>query len=148
LAVVWFGGVGEHAPMGLAEGVRGGVVGVEAVEAGDRAVVGAGDVEQAGVVGGRQRADVAQARVGEFGEARFGVLPGVEDDGQRAGRPAEGGVAAGQLIDHGGELRDAGLVAGIGVGGQWDAAVAGDHQAEADQAQVEPFLFGLAALGQ
>lgn len=75
-----------------------------------------------------------QLRGGELGEVRLGVLPGVEDDGQRAGLAAEEAVAAGQFVDHGGELGDVGLVAGVGVGDQGDAAVAGDDQAEADQA--------------
>ncbi len=100
------------------------------------------------MVGRGQRADVVQLRLAEFGEVRFGVLSGVEDDGQRPGLAAECAVAAGQFIDHGSELGDVGLVAGVGVGEQRDAAVAGDDQAEADQAQVEAFLFGLAALGQ
>jgi len=55
-------------------------------------------------------------------------------------------VPGGQDVNHG-ELRDVGLVAGIGVPGQRDPAVAGDHQAQAHQAQVGALLLGLPALG-
>ena len=134
LAGVRFLGVGEHASVGQAECLDAAVVGAEPVELGDGVVVGVGDGQQIGVVGGGQRADVVQLRFGELGEVRFGVLPGVEDDGQRPGCGAQRAVAAGQFIDHGGELGDVGLVAGVGVGEQGDAAVAGDDQAEADQA--------------
>ena len=61
---------------------------------------------------------------------------------------ADRGVPGGQHVDHGGELGDLGLVAGVGVPGQRDAAVAGDHQAQARQAQVGEPLPGLAALGE
>ncbi len=56
-------------------------------------------------------------------------------------------MPAAELADHRGELGDVGLVAGVGVPGQRDPAVAGDHQAQADQPQVGAFLLGLAALG-
>ena len=56
-------------------------------------------------------------------------------------------VAGDQLVDDGGELGDVGPVARVGVGDQRDPAVAGDHQRQADQAQVVAFLLGLAALG-
>jgi hypothetical protein len=148
LAGVQLVGVGEHASVGQAEGFDGGLVGLQPVEGGDRAVGGAGDVQQVRAVGGGQRADVVELGFGELGEVGLGVLPGVEDDGQRVGLAAEGAVAAGQLVEDGAELGDVGLVARVGVGGQRDAAVAGDDQAEADQAQVEPFLLGLAPLGQ
>ena len=56
---------------------------------------------------------------------------------------AAGGVPGDQLVDHGGELGDVGPVTGVGVGDQRDAAVAGDHQAEPDQAQVGRFCLAL-----
>ena len=52
-----------------------------------------------------------------------------------------------QRPDQGGELGDVGLVAGVGAPGQRDPAVAGDDQAQADQAQVGALLLGLPALG-
>src|SRR6266702_4180435 len=85
LAGVQFLGVGEHASVGQAECLDAAVVGAEPVELGDGVVVGVGDGQQIRVVGGGQRADVVQLRFGELGEVRFGVLPGVEDDGQRPG---------------------------------------------------------------
>jgi hypothetical protein len=42
----------------------------------------------------------------------------------------------GELGDHGSELRVVVAVAGIGVTGEGDPPVGGDHQPEADQAQV------------
>src|ERR1019366_7758059 len=67
-------------------------------------------------------------------------------DTPAAGR-ADRGVPGGQDAAHGGELGDVGLVAGAGVPGQRDAAVAGDDQARAGQPQVGPLLPGPAALG-
>ncbi len=119
--------------MRQAECLHGRVVGAQAVEGRDRTVVGAGDVQQVRVVRGRQRPDVAQLGVDELGEVGLGVLPGVEDDGQRAGLAAEGAVAAGQLVDHGAELGDVGLVAGVGVGDQGDAAVSDSDSGVVDR---------------
>jgi hypothetical protein len=55
----------------------------------------------------------------------------------------DGGVPSRQLVDHGAELGDVGLVARIGVGHQGNAAVAGHDQPQPDQAQVATFLLGL-----
>lgn len=74
-------------------------------------------------------------------------MPGIEDHGQLPRVGAEAAVAGRQLVDHVGELGDIRTVAGIGVREQRDAAVAGDHQAEPDQAQVRAFLLGLAPTG-
>src|ERR1019366_5368744 len=76
---------------------------------------------------------------------------GVEHDGHVRGDLAAGGadrlVPAGQRVDQCGGPGDGGLCAGVGVPGQRDAAVAGDDQAQAYQAQVGALLLGLPALG-
>ena len=59
----------------------------------------------------------------------------------------QGLETAGQLADHVPELGDVGPVARVGVADQGDAAVDRDDQAEADYAQVGPFLLGVAPLG-
>ncbi len=88
----------------------------------------------------------------EVSEVGCGVLPGVEDDrhvrvtGRDASRCGDRLVLAAQLAGHGGELGDVGPVAGVGVPGQRDPAVPGDHQAQAHQPQVGALLLGLAAL--
>ncbi len=122
----------------------------EAVLIDDGAGAG-GQLGQAGAVGGGHRPDVAQARPGEVGEVGARVLPGVEHH-RHLGRllaagSADRGVPGGHDVDHGGELGDVGLVAGVGVPGQRDAAVAGDDQAQAGQPQVGALLLGLAPLG-
>src|SRR6266571_6425440 len=66
LAGVQFLGVGEYASVGQAECLDAAVVGAEPVELGDGVVVGVGDGQQIGVVGGGQRADVVQLRFGEL----------------------------------------------------------------------------------
>ena len=55
-------------------------------------------------------------------------------------------MPGGQGLDHVRELGDVRLAAGVGVAQQRDAAVAGDHQAQADQPQVRALLLGLAPL--
>ncbi len=106
---------------------------------------------QVGAVAGGHRSDVVQPGGGQVGEVRVRVLPGVEDDRHLGLRLAAGGadlgMPAGQRIDHGLELGDVGLVAWVGVPGQRDPAVAGDHQAQPGQPQVGALLLGLAALG-
>jgi hypothetical protein len=98
-----------------------------------------------------------QARIGQQGEVRLGVLSGVEHDGHvgrgarcrrvGAGRGGgQGGVSGRESGDHGRELGDVGLVARVGVGQQRDAAGAGDDEPEPDQAQIGSFLFRLAPL--
>ncbi len=91
-----------------------------------------------------------QLRARQQREVSFGVLPGVEHDSHLSavlpGCGGQGGVPGGQGRDHLRELGDAGLVPGVGVRQQQDAAVAGDHQAEADQPQVRAFLLGLSPL--
>jgi hypothetical protein len=75
------------------------------------------------------------------------VLPRVVDHGQRLDRVDQQPVAADKFVQHGGELGDIRAVAGVGVRDDRDAAVAGDHQCQADQPQIGAFLLGLAALG-
>ena len=55
-------------------------------------------------------------------------------------------MPGGQDREHLRELGDVRLAAGVGMRKQRDAAVPGDHQAQADQPQVRAFLLGLAAL--
>jgi hypothetical protein len=98
------------------------------------------------VVGRRQRADETDAAFLDQCVVVGGVLPGVVDQGEIGDITGELPVAGDELFEHGGELGDVGAVAGIGVGEQWDAAIAGHHQPEADQAQVDTLLFGFAAL--
>ena len=109
---------------------------------------GRGHGEQVTAVTGGHRPHVVQVRAGQQREVGLGVLPGVEDDGHLgAVLPGSGGqrsVPGGQRLDHLRELGDVWPVPGIGVGQQRDA-VAGDHQAEADQPQVRAFLLDLAA---
>jgi hypothetical protein len=55
-------------------------------------------------------------------------------------------VLAAKLADHRGKLGDVRAVTGVGVPAERDPAVAGDHQSQADQPQVAPFLLRLAPL--
>jgi hypothetical protein len=71
--------------------------------------------------------------------------PGVIDQGECFDAVGRFPVAGEEFVDERGELGDVGPVAGVGVGDQRDPAVAGDDQAQADQARIDPFLFGLAA---
>ncbi len=113
---------------------------------------GGGQGGQVRAVRGGHRPDVVQPGAGQVREVVRGVLPGVEDDRHVRGPRRQPGCGAHrlvpgfQLVDHAGELGDVGPVPGIGVPGQRDPAVPGDHQAEADQPQVRAFLLGLAAL--
>jgi len=93
-----------------------------------------------------------QVRAGQVGDFVLAALPGVEDHGhvcgvsRDAGRGGDCLVLGEQLVDHGGELGHIGPVAGVGVPGQRDPAVPGDHQAQAGQPQAGAFLPGLAPL--
>src|SRR5665811_2001739 len=71
--------------------------------------------EQFGVVGGWQGADEVQADVGEVGEVRGRVLPGVEDHRQVLVVGGQCPVAGDELVDDGGEHRHVGPVAGVGI---------------------------------
>jgi hypothetical protein len=90
----------------------------------------------------------------EVGEVGEGIVPGVGHHRQvrivcRASAGpggADRGVPGRQLVDHVRELGDVGFVAGVGVPGQRDAAVPGDHQAQADQAKIGALLLRLAPL--
>ena len=95
----------------------------------------------------RQRADEVQGAVGHGGLVGLGVLAGVVDQGEPVGVRGQGAPPGHQLGNHVGELADIVAVAGIGVADERDAAVGGDHQAQADQAQVDPLLLGVAPLG-
>ena len=149
-----FRGVGQDRPplraVGLAAGVAGGQPAEPVLV--DDAAGGGGQGGQVRAVAGGHRPDVVQPGAGQVGEVVLGVLPGVEDHrhvrgaGRDPGRGADRLVLAEQLVDHGGELGDVGPVAGVGVPGQRDPAVPGDHQAQADQPQVGAFLLGLAPL--
>ena len=111
-----------------------------------------GTASRSGWSEGGSDADEVERRALEELDVVLGVLAGVEDQGEPPSRladlvGAEFREAGGQLVDHLGELGDIGLVAGIGVGDQRDAAVDGNDQAKADQAQIGPFLLGVAPLG-
>ena len=145
--------MGQDRPALGAVDLAAGVVGGQSSEAVliDDGTGAGGQPGQASAVGGGHRPDVAQVRPGQVGEVGSGVLPGVEHHRHLGGLlPAGGadrGMPGGQDADHGGELGDVGLVAGVGVPGQRNAAVPGDDQAQADQAQVGALLLGLPALG-
>jgi hypothetical protein len=108
---------------------------------------GGGQGGQVRAVRGGDRPDPVQARAGEELEIAGAVLPGVEDDGHVGGLLPAGRsdrlVPGLQLPDHVRELGDVGPVAGVGVPGQRDPAVPGDHQAQPDQPQVDAFLLRL-----
>ncbi len=154
LGSVQFRGVGQDgaalSSVGLAPGVAGG-------EPAEPVLVNDGSL--AGRQGGQVRAiarrhgpDPVQPGPRQVREVRRGVLPGIEHHRHiRAvsgdpGRVADRRVLRFQLVDHARELGDIGLVAGIGMPGQRDPAVPGDHQAQPRQPQVRPFLLGLAPL--
>ena len=155
LAVVQFRGVGQdRAALGavdLAAGVVGGQP-AEPVLHRRRCALLAGRAVRSGQSRGRAPTRCSAARAGQVREVGLAVLPGVEDHrhvrGRRRdpGRGADRLVAAAQLVDHGRELGDVGLVAGVGMPGQRDPAVPGDDQAQPDQPQVAAFLLGLAPL--
>ena len=113
---------------------------------------GGGQGCQVRAVAGGDRPDVAQSGAGEIGEVVLAVLPCVKHHRHLGGRRAARGsdddrlVLAAELADHRGELGDVGPVAGVGVPGQRDPPVAGDHQAQAHQPQVRALLPGLAPL--
>ena len=130
-----------------------GVVGGQALEPGvDDGAHGGGQRGQVRAVADRHRPDVVQATAGQVGEVVGAVLPGVEDHRHlraAAGAPGRGGdrlVSPAELVDHRRELGDVRLVAGVGMPGQRDPAVTGDHQAQPDQPQVAAFLLRLAPL--
>jgi len=75
------------------------------------------------------------------------VAAGIVDDRERVRCHPQRPKAHHQLINHRGELGHVGPVTRIGVAGDRHATVAGHDQPEADQAQIDPFLLGLAALG-
>ena len=152
LMLVQFGGMGQDRPAPGAVDVAAGVAGGQAAEPVliDDGPGGGGQGEQVAAVAGGHRAHVVQVRAGQQREVGFGVLPGVEDDGHLGavlpGRGGQGGVPGSQHPDHLRELGDVGLVPGVGVRQQRDAAVPGHYQAQADQPQVRAFLLGLAPL--
>ena len=87
-----------------------------------------------------------QARARQQRGVGLGVLLGVEDDchiGAVLPGCGQDGVRGGQGGDHLRELGDAGLAAGLGMGQQRDAAVAGHDQPDAGQPQVRAFLLDL-----
>ena len=141
--------MGKHRAAGHAQGGDRGVDRSEVTEPVrvDRAVAAAGDVEQVGVVTGWQRSDEPDPGRLDDGVVVAGVLPGVVDHGQRLHRIDQQPVAGHQLIQDGGELGDVGTVTRVGMRDDRDPAVAGDDQRQADQAQVDAFLLGFAALG-
>ena len=132
-----------HGPEDRGLGVAGAQPGV--LHGVDRAAAPGGKGEQVGVVAGLQRPDEAQAGAGEVGEVRGAVLSGVEHHRRRLPQPAgitvvgvvareEGAVACGEFVEYTCELGDVGTVAGVGVTGDRDGAVAGHDQGEPDQA--------------
>ena len=141
--------MGKHRAAGHAQGGDRGVHGAQVPEAVriDRAVAVAGDVEQVGVVAGRQRPDEPDPGLLDQVVVVGRVLPGVVDHGQRLHTVDQQPVAGDQLVQHGAELGDVGAVAGVGVRDDRDPTVAGHDQRQTDQAQVHPLLLGLAALG-
>lgn len=142
--------VGQHSTAGNAQcrdgGVHTGQAGVSVLVHGP--VAGGGQGEQVRVVAGRQGADEADPGCLDALVVGGGVLPRVVDHGQRLHAAGQRAVSAQEVVDDAGELGDVGLVAGVGTGQDRDAAVAGGHHRQADQAQVDAFLLGLAALGQ
>jgi hypothetical protein len=138
LAVAQFRGVGEDgAPPGAVD-LASGVVSGQAAEP---VLIDHGSL--AGRQGGQVRAVrgghgpyVVQPAAGQVREVGLAVLPGIEDHGhvrrrsRHPGRIADRLVTAAQLSDHGGELGDIGLIAGVGMPGQRGPAVPGDDQAQ------------------
>jgi hypothetical protein len=90
-----------------------------------------------------------QRRALDQGLVVLRVLAGVIDEGEPTGVAGAHGEADDELLDELRELGHVGLVAGIGVAEERDAAVGGhdEAEAEADDAQVRPLLLGVTALG-
>jgi len=124
---------------GLQRGKAREAFGVHHVEAARR------DGQQVGVVGWAQAADKVQGAGLDIGLPVGRVAAGVVDHRQRVGGSCQRPEPGDQLLDHRRELGHVRAVALVGVMKDRHAAVAGHHQPDPDQAQVEPLLLGVAA---
>ncbi len=145
--------MGDHEAAGLAVDNLFGLEGPEAGEARPvhGPVAGLRHGEEVRVARRRERADEVERRgaVEELVVA-LRALAGVEDQCEPLlGLPLcalEGAEAGDQLLHELGELGDVGLVPRVGRGDEGYGAVGGDHEPQADQAQVCPLLLGMATL--
>jgi hypothetical protein len=130
--------VGQDRAAGDSQGGDGGVVAGQVTEpVGVHDAVAAGrNVQQVGVVAGRQGSEEPDPGGLELLMVGRRVLPGVVDHGQRLNAVDQQSVAGDQFVQHGGELGDVGAVAGVGMRDDRDTTVTGHDQRQTDQPQI------------